>query len=136
MILRSQLKSLSWLKRSIHLTKQLKHENSAASSNDEKTTHFGFENVTQNEKAEKGWLWNDYFIYFIINFFSVHNVFENVASSYDVMNDAMSGGIHRLWKDYFVSNLNPRPGISLLDVAGGTGNYHKFVIELRFELCW
>ncbi|RUS80000.1 hypothetical protein EGW08_012234, partial [Elysia chlorotica] len=52
----------------------------------------------------------------------VYEVFENVASSYDVMNDAMSAGIHRLWKDAFVQKFSPSPGTKLLDVAGGTGN--------------
>lgn len=49
-------------------------------------------------------------------------VFESVAPKYDVMNDVMSVGMHRLWKDHFVSKLSPAPGISHLDVAGGTGD--------------
>jgi len=53
---------------------------------------------------------------------SVYEVFHNVASTYDVMNDAMSGGVHRLWKDYFIERLGPTPGTTLIDVAGGTGN--------------
>lgn len=59
----------------------------------------------------------------------VLGVFENVASSYDLMNDAMSLGIHRLWKDYFVSVLNPAYDTKLLDVAGGTGRskHHSLV---------
>ena len=52
----------------------------------------------------------------------MYGVFENVAEKYDVMNDAMSGGIHRIWKDYFIERLGPVPGTSLIDVAGGTGN--------------
>lgn len=48
-------------------------------------------------------------------------MFENVASSYDKMNDAMSLGIHRLWKDRLITVLNPPEGTKLLDVAGGTG---------------
>ena len=48
-------------------------------------------------------------------------VFSSVAPKYDVMNDVMSGGLHRLWKDKFVSMLDPAPGIHHLDVAGGTG---------------
>ncbi|KAG7174927.1 2-methoxy-6-polyprenyl-1-4-benzoquinol methylase-like [Homarus americanus] len=55
----------------------------------DKQTHFGFENVSQDQKAEK-----------------VHGVFENVASSYDLMNDLMSGGVHRVWKDYFMSRID------------------------------
>ena len=53
---------------------------------------------------------------------SVLNVFHNVANSYDLMNDAMSIGIHRIWKDHFVSTLAPNRGMKVLDVAGGTGN--------------
>lgn len=53
--------------------------------------------------------------------FSVYKVFENVAQKYDVMNDAMSLGIHRLWKDVLLHVMHPQPGVRLLDVAGGTG---------------
>ena len=52
----------------------------------------------------------------------IKGVFSSVASRYDLMNDLMSGGIHRLWKDTFVDWLNPQPGWSVLDVAGGTGD--------------
>lgn len=52
----------------------------------------------------------------------VHGVFDNVASRYDVMNDFMSGGLHRLWKDRFVRMIRPRAGLAYLDVAGGTGD--------------
>ena len=72
---------------------------------DERTTHFGFETVGEDEKAGR-----------------VHGVFSSVASRYDVMNDAMSLGIHRLWKDAMLDWLAPRPGAKLLDVAGGTGD--------------
>ena len=51
----------------------------------------------------------------------MYEVFENVAKNYDLMNDTMSGGVHRLWKDYFMKQLSPTPGTKLLDVAGGTG---------------
>ncbi|KFM81675.1 2-methoxy-6-polyprenyl-1,4-benzoquinol methylase, mitochondrial, partial [Stegodyphus mimosarum] len=71
-----------------------------------KQTHFfGFEEVTPSEKREK-----------------VQEVFTNVASKYDLMNDVMSVGIHRLWKDYFIQILSPEEGTQLLDVAGGTGD--------------
>ena len=53
--------------------------------------------------------------------FSVLNVFHKVANSYDLMNDAMSVGIHRLWKNHFVATLAPNPRMKILDVAGGTG---------------
>ena len=51
----------------------------------------------------------------------VYEVFSNVAEKYDLMNDVMSGGVHRLWKDYFMEKLGPVPGTKLIDVAGGTG---------------
>ena len=73
--------------------------------NDQKTTHFGFQTVPEDDKARL-----------------VHGVFSNVARKYDVMNDAMSLGIHRLWKDAMMDWLAPRPGQRLLDVAGGTGD--------------
>ncbi|XP_061879982.1 2-methoxy-6-polyprenyl-1,4-benzoquinol methylase, mitochondrial [Entelurus aequoreus] len=76
----------------------------------EKNTHFGFESVPEEEKAKK-----------------VYGVFENVAQKYDIMNDAMSLGIHRLWKDALLHVMHPQPGTRLLDVAGGTGD-----IALRF----
>ena len=59
----------------------------------------------------------------------VKKVFENVAPRYDVMNDVMSGGLHRLWKDTFVSKLAPPPGINHLDVAGGTGDVAFRVLQ-------
>ena len=52
----------------------------------------------------------------------VNAVFSSVARRYDLMNDLMSGGVHRLWKEAFVDWLNPQPGQSFLDVAGGTGD--------------
>lgn len=71
----------------------------------EKTTHFGFQDIPEQEKAGR-----------------VRGVFGSVASKYDVMNDAMSMGIHRIWKDAMMDWLAPRPGQRLLDVAGGTGD--------------
>ena len=63
-------------------------------------------------------------------------MFANVAESYDLMNDVMSGGLHRLWKDYFVRKCNPLPGKRLLDVAGGTGkpfySHFKFILSRNF----
>lgn len=52
----------------------------------------------------------------------VRGVFDNVAAKYDIMNDLMSGGIHRLWKDRLVRMIRPRDGLNYLDVAGGTGD--------------
>ena len=74
------------------------------------TTHFGNRTVPEDAKAGM-----------------VHGVFESVADKYDVMNDAMSLGIHRLWKDAMMDWLAPRDGQRLLDVAGGTGD-----ISFRF----
>ena len=71
----------------------------------QKTTHFGFTEVPEHEKAGR-----------------VQGVFGSVASKYDVMNDAMSMGIHRVWKDAMMDWLAPRPNTRLLDVAGGTGD--------------
>ena len=71
----------------------------------EKTTHFGFQTVPESEKAGR-----------------VQGIFGSVASKYDVMNDAMSLGIHRVWKDAMMDWLAPRPSQRLLDVAGGTGD--------------
>ncbi len=76
----------------------------------DKTTHFGRETIPENEKAGR-----------------VQGVFNSVASKYDIMNDVMSVGIHRLWKDAMMDWLAPRPGQRLLDVAGGTGD-----ISFRF----
>jgi len=74
-------------------------------SPDNRTTHFGFQTVDEDLKAGM-----------------VHGVFTNVASKYDIMNDVMSGGIHRIWKDAMMDWLAPRSGQDLLDVAGGTGD--------------
>ena len=62
----------------------------------------------------------------------VHGVFASVAARYDLMNDAMSLGVHRLWKDALLDWLAPRPGMSLLDVAGGTGDIaFRFLKRVR-----
>jgi demethylmenaquinone methyltransferase / 2-methoxy-6-polyprenyl-1,4-benzoquinol methylase len=69
------------------------------------TTHFGFSTVKQSEKQSL-----------------VRGVFDSVAEKYDLMNDVMSVGLHRLWKNDFIRDLRPRPAMHLLDVAGGTGD--------------
>jgi demethylmenaquinone methyltransferase/2-methoxy-6-polyprenyl-1,4-benzoquinol methylase len=80
------------------------HGRAMAGEND-RTTHFGFRDVPEAEKAGM-----------------VHGVFSSVASKYDLMNDLMSGGVHRLWKDAMMDWLAPRNGQRILDVAGGTGD--------------
>ena len=69
------------------------------------TTHFGFQSVPEEEKESL-----------------VRGVFDSVASRYDLMNDLMSAGLHRLWKNELVGWLCPRDGMHILDVAGGTGD--------------
>ena len=67
----------------------------------------------------------------------VGEVFHSVASSYDIMNDVMSAGVHRLWKDWFVDELGPmrarpgQPSARVLDVAGGTGDIARRIRHLR-----
>lgn len=71
----------------------------------EKRTHFGYQDVSSTEKIRK-----------------VGAVFDSVAGKYDVMNDIMSFGLHRVWKRYFVHIANIRPGYQVLDLAAGTGD--------------
>lgn len=81
-------------------------------------THFGFRTVTEEDKEHL-----------------VRNVFSSVASKYDLMNDAMSMGVHRLWKDDFVSLLKPgsKGPIKCLDVAGGTGDIALRILDYARE---
>ncbi|MGE0097077.1 MAG: bifunctional demethylmenaquinone methyltransferase/2-methoxy-6-polyprenyl-1,4-benzoquinol methylase UbiE [Hydrogenophaga sp.] len=69
------------------------------------STHFGFKTVDEGEKARH-----------------VRSVFDSVAPRYDVMNDLMSAGLHRLWKRYTIAVAHPQPGDQVLDIAGGTGD--------------
>ena len=71
----------------------------------DKTTHFGYRQVDEDEKASL-----------------VAGVFHSVASRYDLMNDLMSGGIHRIWKRFAIEVSAVRPGNTVLDIAGGTGD--------------
>lgn len=70
-----------------------------------KLTHFGYQKVNEEEKTEK-----------------VAEVFNHVATHYDLMNDLMSGGMHRLWKSFAVSQAGVKEGFMVLDIAGGTGD--------------
>jgi demethylmenaquinone methyltransferase/2-methoxy-6-polyprenyl-1,4-benzoquinol methylase len=81
-------------------------------SNDSKAS-FGFRDVPEAEKEGL-----------------VRNVFSSVAARYDLMNDLMSAGIHRIWKDAMVEWLNPQPGWKVLDVAGGTGDVAFRIVEM------
>lgn len=73
-----------------------------------KSTHFGYQQVDESEKARK-----------------VEGVFTSVAQRYDVMNDLMSGGLHRLWKKFTIDQSYVRPGERVLDVAGGTADLSR-----------
>jgi demethylmenaquinone methyltransferase/2-methoxy-6-polyprenyl-1,4-benzoquinol methylase len=78
----------------------------------EKTVPFGQRDVTPEEKAPL-----------------VGEVFRSVATSYDTMNDLMSGGLHRVWKSVTIDRMNPQPGHHLIDVAGGTGDIAGSFLE-------
>jgi len=72
------------------------------------TTHFGYQTVDEAEKARK-----------------VAEVFHSVAAKYDIMNDLMSAGLHRVWKAFTIGRADVRPGMKVLDIAGGTGDLSK-----------
>jgi demethylmenaquinone methyltransferase/2-methoxy-6-polyprenyl-1,4-benzoquinol methylase len=76
-----------------------------ARQDSDNTTHFGYQTVATEEKADL-----------------VRGVFDSVASRYDIMNDLMSGGLHRLWKRFTINQSGVRPGDVVLDLAGGTGD--------------
>ena len=71
-------------------------------------THFGYQTVAEQDKARK-----------------VAEVFHSVAGKYDIMNDLMSGGLHRIWKAFTIGQAGVRPGFPVLDIAGGTGDLAK-----------
>lgn len=74
----------------------------------EQKTHFGYQTVDENEKAHK-----------------VADVFHSVAKKYDIMNDLMSGGLHRVWKRFTLNSTRVSPNAKILDIAGGTGDLAK-----------
>ena len=95
----------------------------AARDDNPRTTHFGYAEVPVAEKTAR-----------------VGAVFDSVAHRYDLMNDLMSGGIHRLWKAALVDRLNPQAGMEIVDVAGGTGDIARRIInrcrgELSVTIC-
>lgn len=81
------------------------------------TVSFGYEEIRPEEKEQR-----------------VGAVFSSVARKYDVMNDAMSAGMHRLWKDKFVRRVKPRAGEQILDMAGGTGDIAFRMVESGAEI--
>jgi demethylmenaquinone methyltransferase/2-methoxy-6-polyprenyl-1,4-benzoquinol methylase len=89
-----------------------------AQSKDPEAEWFGYRQVSPEEKTQ-----------------SVIDVFSSVADKYDIMNDLMSGGLHRLWKDYFVAKLRPRAGEKILDVAGGTGDITRRCLQKTQGKC-
>ena len=86
-------------------SKRAKMQQKVRRMKDERSTDFGFEQVPWKDKARR-----------------VRGVFDSVAGNYDLMNDLMSAGAHRLWKRFTLSLTNLRPGQRALDVAGGTGD--------------
>lgn len=84
---------------------QKEKETTSGKKPDGTQTHFGFKTVNEADKAGL-----------------VKGVFNSVADQYDIMNDVMSAGVHRLWKNSLIDSINPRAGMRLLDVAGGTGD--------------
>ncbi len=89
--------------------KPMKTHSEGRNGNDgETTTHFGFEQVAENAKAQR-----------------VADVFDSVATRYDLMNDVMSAGMHRLWKQFTIARSGVRAGSRVLDVAGGTGDLSR-----------
>lgn len=106
------IRSLQTQSSSPHSTQ---NDRPTSSSTNDAETHFGFQTIKESEKDEK-----------------VHKVFEEVAKSYDLMNDAMSFGVHRLWKDMFIERLGASRGTKLLDMAGGTGNSFNLIHWIDF----
>jgi demethylmenaquinone methyltransferase/2-methoxy-6-polyprenyl-1,4-benzoquinol methylase len=82
-------------------------------SDSEPTTHFGYKTVAESQKAEK-----------------VAEVFHSVAAKYDLMNDLLSGGMHRLWKRFAIELSGVRTGNKVLDIAGGTGDLTRKFAQL------
>ena len=88
----------------------MNREENRATTMSDKTTHFGFRDVPVDEKVRR-----------------VRDVFDSVADNYDLMNDAMSFGIHRLWKRFAINMAGLQPGQQVLDLAGGTGDLTRLM---------
>lgn len=89
----------------------------SSNAKEKDTIDFGFEDVKVEEKQAR-----------------VRGVFDSVASSYDLMNDAMSMGVHRVWKSLTITKVNPQPGELLIDVAGGTGDLSRAFLRRADEV--
>ena len=96
-----------WRQKMVRMERNLPAQSQVMSDQHEheKTTHFGYQTVAESEKAQR-----------------VAEVFHSVAAKYDIMNDLMSGGIHRLWKRFTIELSGVRTGNRVLDIAGGTGD--------------
>lgn len=154
----SRLFELSHRRSFVSQTKNSKKDNTRRNNEDKEYTHFGYEKVKEDEKVDKGLILQLMMVNIIKNFIQdrnfcavffmcqsivcilvtlflffhftpVYSVFENVANSYDVMNDLMSVGTHRLWKNHFVNSLHLKPGMKILDMAGGTG----LILLIKFQ---
>ncbi len=86
-------------------------QHNSAKEDSAETASFGFKTVKRAQKATL-----------------VRGVFDKVAGRYDLMNDVMSGGVHRIWKDMVITRANPQPGEILVDVAGGTGDLSRLFL--------
>lgn len=112
------LRSVTRKRTSPTLIRCINSQPSSSDSHSSKTTSFGFQTVPEDAKESM-----------------VKSVFDSVASKYDLMNDAMSMGVHRLWKDEFVSSLKPgrRGPMKCIDVAGGTGDIALRILDFARE---
>ena len=105
MLLRRFLRHSDFRKVQSNILFANQYRNTSTNQEQDETTHFGFRDVEKKQKEDL-----------------VRGVFDSVADNYDVMNDLMSGTLHRYWKDEFVNTLHPLPGMQIIDVAGGTGD--------------
>ena len=113
MILRRFLRRTDFRKSQSSILFANRYHNTASTQEQDGTTHFGFRDVEKKQKEDL-----------------VRGVFDSVADNYDVMNDLMSGTLHRYWKDEFVNTLHPLPA-QIIDVAGGTGDVAS---DARYDL--
>ncbi len=101
----SKLRTILVISESIMSVQQHNQSPDVQNSSSDNTTHFGYKTIDKEDKVSM-----------------VAGVFHSVAKQYDVMNDLMSFGIHRLWKRFTIDASGVRPGNKVLDLAGGTGD--------------